>query len=88
MSNQPEVDPKQAEELAEVDHLKAQLMNRDMDLIMLQKKMLDDKFKEVNENLTTFSKGIVEKYGLENPQQVDVATGKINRNPTLVDPNA
>lgn len=87
MSDQIEVDPLEANELSEVDHLKAQLLNRDMDLIVLQRELIATKHKEVNNNLTMFSAEIVQRYGLESAQQVDVSTGKINRTSTG-DPNA
>ncbi len=88
MSDEVKVDLTQADKLEEVDHLKAQLLNRDMDLVMLQRELLNTKHQEVNAKLSAFSAEIVMKYGLASPQQVDVAKGTINRNESLVDPNA
>jgi len=79
MSENEKVDPLKAESLEEVDHLRAQLLNRDMDMLTLQRELLNGQFKEVNSRLTAFSMDIVTKYGLNSPKQVDVATGKINR---------
>jgi len=77
----PTIDLTTVDKLEEVDHLRAQLFNRDMDLLMLQQSILNSKLQEANNKLSVFSMDMVKKYGLHSPKQVDVATGNIDRSP-------
>ncbi len=88
----PVIPPECAEatELVETDKLKLHLLNRDIDYYGTQVQMHQAQV-DLNQirmqsavaQLNAASTALTVKYGLKDPRQVDVATGKLNRELTF-----
>jgi hypothetical protein len=72
-------DTTQVTELSEVDRLRLQLLNKNLDWFTSQSELFRLRAMEATQLLAIYSNDLAKRYGLVDPRQVDVGTGKINR---------
>ena len=70
---------KVAGELKETDRLKLLLLNRNVDFFNSQAELFQLRALESTRALMSFSNALAERYDFTDPRQIEVSTGKIER---------